>query len=487
MELFEEKHNENFDSNKKLVSVKSDQMNSNTKTKRMEANWFTSSAYKEKVGIYSRFSNIFTRILKKIYEQFHIIYSKTLQNHENVDFPQEKSILSKIKRILLSSFSQISEILEVYDLKKSVLLQDVTGLNYKLISRLTVVCNLLEDFINENLKEENQEQLENENKVLNNWFTVYSHLFKQYINEINFNLRLFDPNTNITQKLKKSSKLAKILEMLMDELSEIFLKNSGQSLLILIQNYKIQEINDLASINERLAIEKIKSSSPLSAFDNFVFILKPQILPFVNLESDKEFICKAANKFKKISVLRFSEICDNNNKTTPTIDSPDFFHFQCQYKYLHFFKPFSKQLLLFDMNLLQKNINIDNGNYIKIPLNINFDLSYESKSVITPYGEIYLSAGKLNEKGLFYPDDSFYMLDYTKETLIELPKMPLAKKLHGIAYMMKNIFIIGGKTLERKCTGECERFEINSKKWKKIASLNEPVRYPSVTTFGDKY
>jgi hypothetical protein len=252
-------------------------------------------------------------------------------------------------------------------------------------------------------------------------------------------------------------------------------------------NYKIQEINDLDNINERNGIEKIKSTSSLNVFQNFNFVLKPNNLSFIENKKDVDFMCNIANKYKKLNILRFSEICQQEQKRKNyPIEMPDYFKPFCQYKYIHFFKPFSKFLILFDVSLIQQTINIDNGHYMKIPLNINFDLAYESRSIITQEGEIFLSGGKFNEKGLFKPDNSFHLLDYEKLTLVEQAKIPVAKKFQGIAYLKRNIFIVGGKTDERKCTGECERYDIIAKRWRKMTNLNEPVIYPSLAVFGDK-
>lgn len=475
-------------SNKKGALIAEENLNSNTKTKRLGPTWFTSSAYKEKIGIYSRFSEFFTQIIHELHQVFNEIYLKTKENDENLpNISNEKEIIKRSKNLIKTIFYQINEVIGVYDLGKPVLLQDVTGLNYKLISKLTSIVQELEDFIGKQQKNNENKIKTEEHKVIKNWFLVYSHLFHEFTNEINFNLRLLDHNTNISYKLRKSKQLSNVLTMLIEEISDIFLKKNGQNLIILIDNYKIQEINDLENINERLGIEKIKASSPLSLFENFVFVLNPKTLTQIKNNEDKEFICNVANKFKKVSVLRFSEISKNETKRRNIpIEKPNYFNDKCLFKYLHFFKPFSKFLLLFDLSLIQKNINIDNGNYIKIPLNINFNIAYDYKSLITPEGEIFLSAGKLNEKGLFYPDDSFHLLDYANETLTEISPMPIAKKLHGMTYLKRNIFIIGGKTFERKCTAECEKYDITLKKWKKISGLNEPVIYPSVTTFGDK-
>lgn len=489
MQLLDQNPADVFPSHKKTTFIEDTLPSSNAKTKRFESNWFTSSVYKEKVGIYSKFSQIFMHILSNSFDLFNYLYLKAKQSQEDEDFSKEYHFIYATKQIIDSSFNQINETLSIYDFRKSILLQDVTGLNYKLLSKLTSIVSELEDFLQTNNHEYEylKKNQENQDKTLKNWFLVYSYIFKHFIETINFNLRLFDPKSNITQKLKKSSQFIIILKMLMEEMSQIFLKNQGKSLITLISNYKIQEINDLESINERLGIERIKSSSPLSAFQDFSFILSPNNLPFIESAKDKEFMCNVSNKYKKIYLFRFSEICKGDDtKKNFSIELPDYFKPKCEYKYIHYFKPFSKFLLMFDVGLIQKNINLDNGNYMKIPLNIPFDLAYESKSIITPDGEIYLSSGKFNEKGLFYPDDSFFLLDYEKLTLVPQAKMPVAKKFHAIVYLKKCIFIIGGKTKEKKCSGECEKYDIFTKKWKKITPLNEPVIYPSATAFGEK-
>ena len=487
MELLSRKQPDFPLSNKKSTFEDPNILNSNAKTKVLEANWFTSSNYKEKVGIYSKFTDIFLRILSNNFNLFSLIFSETCESHQNSNFSLEKELISLTKEVLLDSLNQLNDIISVYDLKKTVLLQDVTGLNYKLISKLTSIVMDLEEFLHHH-KEKWVNPIEKPYKTLKNWFIVSTDLFQRFVREINFNLRLFDPKSNITQKLRKSRQLLSILVMLIEEISLIFTENSNENLITLIINYKIQEINDLENIVQRLGIEKIKSTSPLSLFQNFNFVLKPSNLTFIDSAKDKEFLCNVANKYKKISVMRFAEISQQENKRKNfVIEMPDFFKGNCQYKYIHYFKPFSKFLILFDISMIQKEINLDNGNYMKIPLNISFDLAYDNKSLITPDGEIFLSSGKFSEKGLFKPDDSFFLLDYEHVTLVEQQKMPIAKKFHAMNYLKRCIFIVGGKTDERKCTSECEKYEITTKKWRKIANLNEPVTYPSVTPFGDKY
>ena len=467
----------------KLLSPEPNQQTS--KTVRMEPNWFTSSAYKEKLGIYSKFSDVFLTLLHNSFSVFTQIYSKTLED-QNQDFKRQKDLIYSAKKTISNVFDQINEIFSVYDLTKTVLLQDVTGLNYKLISRLTTLVGQMEEFLIVR-KSSFEGDSQQPPKTLYNWISVYCYLFSRFIDEINFNLRLFDPKSNITQKLKKSMQLSNILTMLFKEMADIFNQNTGEDLVTMVNNFKVAEINDLDNINERMGVDRIKATSPLNVFKNFNFVLKPHNLGFIENQKDVEFMCKAANNFKKLSLLRFSELCQNEQKRKQyPIEMPEYFKPHCQYKYIHFFKPFSKFLILFDISNIQQNINIENGHYMKIPLNISFDLAYESRSVITPEGEIYIAGGRFNERGLFKPDRSFHVLDYEKLTLIELAKMPVAKKLEGIVYLQRNIFLIGGRTEERKCTGECERYDISAKKWRKIANINEPVIYPSVTSFGDR-
>jgi len=85
----------------------------------------------------------------------------------------------------------------------------------------------------------------------------------------------------------------------------------------------------------------------------------------------------------------------------------------CQHKLLHFFQNDENKLHVLD---LERLFNNRGGKFEVINLNIDFKISHFHKSVITPFGDIFLAGG-------CHPNDiknklsSFYMVDYRKNTL----------------------------------------------------------------------
>lgn len=468
--------------------------NSNEKTKKIESSVFNSTI-KEKSSLFIDFNQNLESLSNLFFNHLIELFESTL-NHPNQIYEDDRNEklenIFNIKHLLFEFLDGIDEVINVKKGNNPLTFMDISGLSYKIISKINNELKKIQllkenNYIKENLLQQN---FRDESSKLKNTNAIILYLMKMITNELNFPINFQETKqilSSFEKRIEKIKNTILIIKTITNEIYEIFQFNTNDSLIKLIKNYNIQDINQINEINHRSLVKDVETTSPLSIFHEYQFKLNIENLPFIRPEENKYYIMSAAEKYKKISIMKFSEISskEKQRKLFP-IDVKNYFKPNCQSKFLHFFKPFSKFLYVFDLENIQLNINLDSGNYIKIPLEINFSISYYHKSIISPDGEIYLTSGRLNEKILMNPDDSFYKFDQENCTLIEMPKMMVPRILHGLVYLKKCLYVIGGSTDSRKCTSECEKYDFFYNRWVKIANLNEPVTNTSVTSFGEK-
>jgi len=188
---------------------------------------------------------------------------------------------------------------------------------------------------------------------------------------------------------------------------------------------------------------------------------------------------------KRVSSVRLRRSITVRDKEEVEIDKKDYFNANCVSKYLHFFQPNTKILHLY--NLVQPFESVEESAK-KIQLNIDFEISPLHKSVITPAGMIFIACAK----EAFNPQtgsesNTLHVYNYKTQTLLEKSEMTCqSRKEFGFCYMSKNLFVIGG-LVDGVISNKCERYDIRSNKWVKIAPMTRPLRQATICSFNSRY
>lgn len=117
-----------------------------------------------------------------------------------------------------------------------------------------------------------------------------------------------------------------------------------------------------------------------------------------------------------------------------------------------------------------------------IDLNIHFKIPYFHKSIATPSGELYLTGGTIPD-GSVMKSGQIYQYDWTTCALKPLGNMNNARSSHGIAFLGGKIYVVGGYEHKHVMTKRCERFNLTTRKWEIIASLNFAASSLSLCSF----
>jgi hypothetical protein len=92
---------------------------------------------------------------------------------------------------------------------------------------------------------------------------------------------------------------------------------------------------------------------------------------------------------------------------------------------------------------------------------MNFQFSPETRSIIAPSGKVFITNGKMKPN---QDDLSFY--DYnTDGSLKARPNLLASKREHAMVHLNGFIYVVGGRTLAKKCTNSCHRYDIKKKQW----------------------
>ena len=165
------------------------------------------------------------------------------------------------------------------------------------------------------------------------------------------------------------------------------------------------------------------------------------------------------------------------------VTEKDYFFQGLANKYLHFFQQKSHYLHLIDLESARLT-----GRYAfeRVELKINFRIPRWHRSLITPFGEIYLTGGVDVEDGEKKLNES-YVYDFNNQTLIPIDPMVMRRSGHAIIYLNGYIYAIGGYSDGTEFTNKCERYDIRQNSWGEIASLNLKANNPGCCTYNNQF
>jgi len=209
-------------------------------------------------------------------------------------------------------------------------------------------------------------------------------------------------------------------------------------------------------------------------------------IAFINDAFTRDIILHMAQTKKKISAVRLRRSITIGDKDDVEIDKKEFFNPNCHTKFLHFFQASSKYLHLF--NLVQP-FDLVEEKPRKISLDIDFDISAYHRSAITPAGLIFIAAGQsnFNASGVDVGSNTLHAYNYKTQSLVERAHMECkTRQQFGLCYMSKNLFAVGG-LVNGEISANCERYDIRSNKWIKLAPMNRALREVSICSFNNRY
>lgn len=131
------------------------------------------------------------------------------------------------------------------------------------------------------------------------------------------------------------------------------------------------------------------------------------------------------------------------------INLDNYFHKDCPNKLLHFFEGGTKNLYIIPLDDLETG----NAQCHKIQLNIMATIPFRHRSLITPFGEIFLSGGMRGEEELAYLNK----FNYSNGSMLPKRLMINSRKSHGFCYMAGYLYAIGGYNDKEGPLAFCER------------------------------
>jgi len=200
----------------------------------------------------------------------------------------------------------------------------------------------------------------------------------------------------------------------------------------------------------------------------------------------RELITQMGRGKKKVCAIRLKKAVKLRNKEEIEVETKSFFRDACEKKILHFFRPCTKYLHLFN---LARPFDVMEEKSTEITLDIDFDISPHYKSLITPSGLIFIVSGKTQPTSIGLDDStgSLHVYNYNGRTLIEKPSMSVQRiKNFGLTYMSKNLFVIGG-IVNGIISNYGERYDIRSNEWLEIAPMNKKLKDVSVCGFNNRF
>ena len=163
------------------------------------------------------------------------------------------------------------------------------------------------------------------------------------------------------------------------------------------------------------------------------------------------------------------------------ISAENYFGESCHYKIIHYFQTKSKKLLLYNLE-----INNESMQFEEVDLIIPFTIPEYSRSLITDYGDIYLSGGLSNEKKGKTLNTLYKYNKYQKTLSIKNP-MNKARKAHGFIFLNESLYVCGGLNEADEALDSCERYHIKNEAWVNISKMQKKSSYFTLTSFGNNY
>ena len=120
-----------------------------------------------------------------------------------------------------------------------------------------------------------------------------------------------------------------------------------------------------------------------------------------------------------------------------------------------------------------------------LQINKNLEIPFNYAPLIIPNGNFYLLGGfsKIEKRCL----NQFLQFEVKSSNFIILDNFKKSRKSFTACHANNSIYIIGGFNYEEGFLKDCEKFDLNEKKWSIIQDLNEPVSDCSVCSFNDKF
>ncbi|KAL4447019.1 hypothetical protein ABPG74_013871 [Tetrahymena malaccensis] len=167
------------------------------------------------------------------------------------------------------------------------------------------------------------------------------------------------------------------------------------------------------------------------------------------------------------------------------LEQADYFSPQTSRKFLHFFQDNSKIFHYLDLETLSKDSQTQQ--FQQQILNIQFKIPMYHRSIMTPFGETYITGGvDVNQKS--YVLNTCYKLNYRQATLEPISSMYYPRSNHGIAFCEGYIYVCGGSTnQDNTCLDKCERFDVEIGRWEQISSLNQKCSGCSLSQFSNRF
>ncbi|KAL4497400.1 hypothetical protein ABPG72_011335 [Tetrahymena utriculariae] len=167
------------------------------------------------------------------------------------------------------------------------------------------------------------------------------------------------------------------------------------------------------------------------------------------------------------------------------LEQGDYFSPQNSRKFLHFFQDNSKIFHYLDLETLSKDSQTQQ--FQQQILNIQFKIPMYHRSIMTPYGDTYITGGvDVNQKS--YVLNTCYKLNYRQATLEPISSMYYPRSNHGIAFCEGYIYVCGGSTnQDNTCLDKCERFDVEIGRWEQISSLNQKCNGCSLSSFSNRF
>ena len=124
--------------------------------------------------------------------------------------------------------------------------------------------------------------------------------------------------------------------------------------------------------------------------------------------------------------------------------------------------------------------SLEENTFIKINLNINFEIPTSHQSIVTSNKRIFVVGGLSHEK-------KTYEFDIINKSLVEKAEMNVGRRRHIMTELRAGIFIAtGGSNSSEEILRECEAYIISKNKWVKIAAMNMPRFYHTAFAFDNE-
>eukprot|EP00330_Aristerostoma_sp_ATCC50986_P005977 CAMPEP_0114595328 /NCGR_PEP_ID=MMETSP0125-20121206/17099_1 /TAXON_ID=485358 ORGANISM="Aristerostoma sp., Strain ATCC 50986" /NCGR_SAMPLE_ID=MMETSP0125 /ASSEMBLY_ACC=CAM_ASM_000245 /LENGTH=210 /DNA_ID=CAMNT_0001796751 /DNA_START=1027 /DNA_END=1659 /DNA_ORIENTATION=+ len=206
----------------------------------------------------------------------------------------------------------------------------------------------------------------------------------------------------------------------------------------------------------------------------FTSEISAKTLGFVEDDFTRDIILQMSKGKRKVAPFYIMKSIQISEKDEIIIDKQGFFKEGTSKQYLHFFRPGTKKLYLFntfkpvDPNYVEKPVKKD--------LDIDYTISPFHKSFIAPNGIIYVIGAKPFNHGES-AEAKLLALAYKSGQLHEKQPIPNCKTIKdfGLCYLNRNIFIAGG-VIDGHISNRFLRYDMRTNKWVELYGMPKKIR-----------